>query len=183
MRRRSLVASLAAGGLATITGCSALADEGDPSGGSPTDDERSPDEYDLLATQRVYVASDVSLALPADVPRVESAEEATVVVLPGTTDVAAETGIEWLASGTAVAFVGTEGQATLVDWIESEAYAETFESRGFGVGSPPPDFLVAFGVDRQYVSTHSYTWGGTSNPDDERYLGALEDALEDAGGE
>lgn len=183
MRRRSLVASLAAGGLATIAGCTALAGVHDSPEESPTDGEQSPDEYELLATQRVYVVSGVSLTLPADVPEADTAAEADVVVLPETTDVAAETGIEWLASGTAVAFVGTEGQATLVDWVESDAYAETFESRGFGVGSPPPDFLVAFGIDRQYVSTHSYTWGDTSNPDDGRYLGALEDALGDASGE
>lgn len=48
-----------------------------------------------------------------------------------------------------------------------------------GVGSPPPDFLVAFGIDREYVSKHSYTWTDTADPANERYPDALEDALED----
>lgn len=174
MRRRSILAALTAGGLATIAGCSALDSDDDSV-------EQSPKEYDLLATHSVYVASDVSLTLPSDVDAVDTPEDATISILPGTTDVGPDTGIDWLASGKAVALVGTEGQSTLVEWMESDAYAETFESGGIGVGSPPPDFLVAFGVDREYVSKHYFTWNDTSAPDDDLYLTALEESLEDNG--
>ncbi len=172
IRRRSLLGALAAGSLTTVAGCSAFASDDGP-------EDKTPKEYDFLATQQVYVAPAVSLTVPSAVPRVEAPKDATLLILPDTTDVAPETGINWLASDNGVAFVGAEGQATLVEWVESDAYAEAFDSNGFGVGSPPPDFLVAFGVDRQYISKHSFTWNDTSDPDDERYLTALEDALED----
>lgn len=174
MRRRSLLASLAAGGFAAVAGCTSLASDDDPV-------EETPNDYDLLATQRVYVAPDVSLTLPGDVPQVDDPGDANVVVLPGTTGVGSETGIDWLASGTGVAFVGSEGQATLVEWMESDAYDETFDSNAVAVGSPPPDFLVAFGIERQYVSKHGFTWNDTSDPADDRYLAALEEAIGDAG--
>lgn len=172
MRRWSLLAALTAGGLATIAGCSALDSDDDSV-------ENSPKEYDHLGTQRVYVVADLSLNLPSDVQGVDSAENATLLIFPGTTDVGPDTGIDWLASGRGVALVGSEVQATLVEWLESDAYAEQFESNGIGVGSPPPDFLVAFGIDRRYVSKYSNTWNNTSVLDDNQNFTALEESLED----
>lgn len=180
MRRRTLLASLAAGGLASAAGCAALTGDPDRGDESPGDTADPGPDYTRLARRQVYVAPDLSLSLPADVPQVASPDAAEVVVLPGATDVGAETGIGWLAAGTGVALVGSESQPTLVEWLESDAYAEQFESEGMAVASPAPDFLVAFGVDRQYVSTHRYTWNDVSSPSDERYLTALEDALDDA---
>lgn len=173
MRRRTLLAALATGGLISVTGCSDLH-------GWDTSGDRTPPEYDALSAQRVYLAPGVELTLPTDVSHVDGGEQATVVVLPDTTDVSPDQGIDWLATGTAVAFIGSEGQATLVEWLESDAYAKRFDANGVAVSAPPPDFLVAVGVDQEYVSKHGFTWADTSDPDDGRYLMALEEALEDA---
>ena len=172
MRRRSLLASLGATGLAAVAGCGAL-------GGDDTPDEQSSMEYDDLAARNLYLASGVSVSLPADVTEVAAPDEADLVVLQDTTDVGADTGIEWLASGTGVAFVGSEGQSALLDWMESDAYDEAFESRGVGEGSPPPDFMLAFGIDRQYISTYSYTWNDDAGTTDERILDGIEESLHD----
>lgn len=174
MYRRSLLSSLAAGSLAATAGCGAL---DSPGGDDPSGTTSRP--YDRLRTRSVYLSSDVSLGLPSGTTRVDAPDDADLLILPGTTDVGPETAIDWLAAGAGVALAGTGAQPTLVEWLESDAHAETFESDGIGVGSPPPDFLVAFGIDRQFVSTHNFTWNETSDPADERYLGALETALEE----
>jgi hypothetical protein len=172
MDRRSLLAALGAGGLAAVAGCGALAGDGD----RPTE---TPVRYDYLTARTVYLASGVSLTLPADTPEADDPDDADLLVLPEDPDVDPETGIDWLAAGTGVAFVGSGGQATLIEWLESDAYDEVFGSGGIGEASPPPDFLLAFGIDRQYVSTYGYTWNDTDDPSNRRYLVGIEEALED----
>lgn len=164
--------------LATIAGYGSFQDDHDPVNGE-TEDQTTPSKYNRLTSHQTYVAQPVSLSLPPDAPSADKPQAATIIILSDGTDVAAETGIGWLASGKHVAFIGNEGQATLVEWTKSPAYAESFESGGVRVGSPPPDFVVAVGVGQQYISKHGFTWNDTADPDDERYLAALEQVLEE----
>lgn len=169
MRRRQCLLGLVSA-LPLVSGCSTLPDA---LGDSPT-----PPTYESLERTPVYVAPAVSLSLPDGVPRVDAPEDAELVVLPATTDVEPAKALDWLVSGAGVALVGDGSEATLRRWKSSPAYEERFEpSEGGSDSSPNPDLLVAFAVDRDYITTHRYTWGHTDAPSDEELLDALEDAL------
>ncbi|MFB6174201.1 MAG: hypothetical protein ABEI39_06115 [Halobacteriales archaeon] len=169
-RRRcltGLVASLAAG----TAGCGSTLGGTDPETPSPTP------SYRHLKHTSVYVAPGVELSVPERVPTASEPGKAGVVVLSGSTDVEAGTALGWLTGGAGVGLLGSDAEPTLIRWLRSDAFEAAFDSSAYADATPDPDFLVAFAVGREFVSTHRFTWGDSDAPTDREMLGAINEAL------
>lgn len=162
--RRQVLAGTAATSVASLTGCTTLRGEG-------STDEPS---YERLPQTAVYVDDGVDLTLPDEVETVRGEENADLLLLPDDTGVSADTAVDWLVDERAVALLGDDAQDTWLDWTESEAYRNAFESRGRGEASPAPQLLVGAYGDG-HVTTYRKTWA--NGPDDRDVLAELDEIL------
>lgn len=169
--RRRYIAGLVASLSAATAGCGSTLGLADPGTPSPTP------SYRHLERISIYVAHDVSLSLPDRVLTASEPGNAGVVVLHGSTDVEAGTALDWLASGAGVALFGEDAEATLIEWLQSDAFEAAFDSSAYADATPDPDFLVAFAVGREFVHTDRFSWGDADAPTEAQVLVAIEEAL------
>jgi hypothetical protein len=166
LSRRRVLAGLGAAASGFLAGCGSTSDEGTPA--TPT--------FERLDVTSVHVADDLALSVPAAVPTVGSRANAELLVLPGDAAVGAAGVADWLADGKVLGLLGPAAEATWLDWADSEAVAEHFDTEGVSDANPDPQLLVAAAVDRS-LPTYRTTWG--DEPTDRDVLVALDDALVD----
>lgn len=164
--RRRLLQTAGALSTVSLAGCTAMVDSSRTATSTP--------EYEHLPQTAVYTDDDVGIRLPESVPRVDAPTNADLVVLHGNPEEEAEQAVDWLAGDRAVALLGDRAQETWLEWAESEAYEETFESNGRAAADPAPHLLVAAASDTD-VSTYRYSWG--DQPSNGDVVRALDDAM------
>lgn len=149
-----------------------------------SDDPTTPEQYPHLERATLFVASRLDITLPSAVSVVDQPADADVALFPTDPSVTPEEAVEWLAGGTAVGVVGSPAHEFLLEVQRSEAAADRFGQRGYGVPSPPPHLqfghAVTDGAGGEIISTSSFSWGGLEDgavPGDDRVFGALETFL------
>lgn len=168
--RRQLIGGGTIFATSVFAGCGGALPTGD--GDSAT---RTPGSLEHLKQSQLYVAPEVSLSLPDGVSQADSPENADLVVLPASTDVAPATARDWLIAGKGIALVGTDAQSTYIQWHHSEAFQNTFGG-AYAKGDPPPELLVAFTHDRKF-SSYSTSGGRAGSLTNVQLLMGLEDAV------
>lgn len=166
--RRRLLQATTALSVVTLAGCSAL------STGTSTPTPAPP--YDHLRNTPIYRSDDVGLRIPDRLPTVEAPTNAELLVIHGNPAVDAEQAVTWLVDGRAVALLGDSAQTTWTRWTQSEAYRETFQSKGRSEATPEPHLLVATAAGTT-AETHRYSWSDL--PSNTQLLDALDDAIAD----
>lgn len=168
LHRRRLLAATAATLTAAVAGCSSL----------PGMAEDTPADltFDKLHETPTYVAEDADLSMPEEVPLVEAATDADLLLLPGDTGVDPQQAADWLADDRAIALLGDAAEPTWIDWERSDAFDETFENDGYGDASPDPDLLVGAAVEMR-TTTYNRTW--SDGPRERDLLRALDEILVD----
>lgn len=162
-RRRALGGAAAL--LGALAGCSALPDE--------RDDDPS---YDRLARTATYVSPEADLALPDELPRVDTTHNADLLVLPGDTAHGPDQAADWLAADRVVALLGDGAERRWLDWAHSDAF-DAFGNGGYGDAEPDPTLVVAALVGT-IVHTYRHSWADP--PRDRDVLRALDEDLGDA---
>lgn len=165
LTRRQALAGAAVATLGAVAGC-----------GRAAPDSSGDRSHAVLHQTPTYVADGVDLTVPEEIPTVNATNNADLLVLPGDTDVEAQRAVDWLAADRAVALLGDGAERTWIAWARSDAYAETFDDRGFGDSEPDPQLLVGAAVG-PHVSTYRHTWG--NGPSDRDVLRALDEDLAD----
>lgn len=145
--RRRLLAGVGVTLTGAIAGCSMLA----------TDESTDDPSLDRLARTAVYVDDAADLSVPDEVPTVSAPSNADLLVLPGDTDVGATQAVEWLTDDRVVALVGASAEGTWLEWVQTDVYVETFETRGYGDSEPDPDLLAAHAHGSD-VTRYGRTW-------------------------
>lgn len=166
LTRRQALAGVGVAVLGAVAGC----------GKAAPDDASADQSYTTLHQTPTYVADGVGLSVPDEIPTVTATNNADLLVLPDDTDVEAEQAVDWLAADRAIALLGDAAERTWLAWARSDAYAETFDDRGFGDGEPDPQLVVGAAVGL-HVSTYRHTWG--NGPSDRDVLQALDEDLAD----
>lgn len=116
--RREVLSGLALAATGTLAGCGVLAEDGD--------DTPTPEPYDDLRNESLFVVDALSLSAPSSIETVDDPAEADVVVLPATTDRSAGTAVGWITAGKRIALVGGTAEDTWLAWQDSDAYAEAY---------------------------------------------------------
>lgn len=165
--RRALVRSIAALPVVAVAGCAEQSDD------SPT---TSTPDYDHLRRTPTYVSDDVGLRLPEEVPRVDAASNADLVVVHGNPEVDAEQAVEWLADERVIALLGDRAQQTWLAWAQSEEYRTAFGEQARSEAEPAPHLLVAAARETE-VTTSRFSWGDL--PSNSELVRSLEEALGD----
>lgn len=166
LTRRRLVRNAGVALSVAAAGCGTLPGDGTP-------DEQS---YDRLQQTAVYVADDVSLSLPEEIPTVTATNNADLLVLPGDTDIEAQQAVDWLADERILALLGGSAEDTWLSWARSDAYDDTFQDEGVSDSEPDPQLLVAAAVGL-HVTTYRHSWG--DGPRDRDVLRKLDEDLTD----
>lgn len=186
--RRRFLGAVSVGLLGGVAGCQIDVSIGDS---TPT-----PEPYDALQHERVYVARSLSLTPPEGVYEASAPEEADVIVLPASHDRAQGLLVEWLRAGKHVALVGSSAESSYHELKESRLYANTYgqpqgrskscaASGGSGgdgatpTECEPPELLVAWEVDGERVTSYRRTWGGTDEPTATQVFQGIEAAFDD----
>lgn len=185
--RRRFLGALSATVLGGVAGCQV-----DVSiGGTPT-----PEPYDSLRHERVYVTRSLSLETPDGVYAASSPEEADVIVLPAGHDRAQGLVVEWLRAGKRVAFVGQSSESAYQELRESRIFVDTYgrpqgrsescAASGGSIGEgatptdcEPPEILVAWETGEDGVTSYRHAWGGTDYPTDAQVFQGIEAAFDD----
>jgi hypothetical protein len=165
LTRRQALTGIGAAVMGAIAGCGGL-----------SNDQPDELEYTVLHQTPTYVADDVALAVPDEIPAVSARNNADLLVLPGDTDASPEQAVDWLAADRTVALVGTTAESTWIGWVRSDAYADTFDDQGVADSEPDPQLLVAAAVGLR-VPTYRHSWGNP--PSDRDILEALDETLAD----
>jgi hypothetical protein len=162
--RRRMLATAAAGVLASVAGCSLPGDA----------ESTAAPSRETLEDAKLYVDEAVDLALVSTVTTVASPADADLVVLPDDTDVEAATVVEWLQADRAVALLGRDAEPTWIKWRQSDAFADAYGRQAVGDAEPDPDLVV--GAERgDIVASYSHTW--SDDYDDRDVLDALDEIL------
>lgn len=117
--RRELCAGLALAASGTLAGCGGVFAEDE-------DETLTPEPYDDLRTERLFVADALSLSVPSPIETVDAPADADVVVLPATTERTAATAVGWITGGKRITLVGQAAENTWLAWQDSDAYAEAY---------------------------------------------------------
>lgn len=165
LTRRQALAGTGAAVVGAVAGCSGLGD-----------DQPAELEYTILYQTPAYVADGVDLSVPEEIPTVSATNNAALLVLPGDTDATPAQAVDWLAADRTIALVGTTAESTWIDWVGSNAYADTFEDKGVADSEPDPHLLVGAAVGLR-VPTFRHSWGNP--PSDRDILEALDETLAD----
>jgi hypothetical protein len=164
--RRGLLRGLCALSTVGFAGCSSLSNNA----ATPT----PPHEYEHLRQTPTYRSDDIGLRLPKAVPRVESPNNADLIVLHGNPTISTEKVVTWLADERRVALLGDRAQQSWFRWTQSEPYRETFGDRGRSQTEPAPHLLVAAAMGTS-VTTSPFSWADL--PSNFELVQALEEAL------
>lgn len=168
MRHRTRRGALRTGSIAllgSLAGCSAFT----------TNRSNSKDvTIERLSVTAVYVADEVDISLPPEVPTVDNAHNADLLILPDDTNVDADQVVEWLADDRVLAIPGDRSEATWLSWARSDAFRDAFNNEGYGESEPDPSLVVGAKIEL-VVKTYRYSWGdGPTNRD---VLRALDESL------
>lgn len=166
--RRRLLAATGSALTAAIAGCSNL-----PSSGDSTPEDL---QFEALHQTPTYVADDVDVSLPDEIPTVSATTNADLLLLTDDPDADVEQAVDWLADERVLALVGDDAERTWIEWARSDAYTDTFENEGYGDSEPDPDLLVAAAIDLQ-VTRYNRTW--SDGPREQDVLRALDETLVD----
>jgi hypothetical protein len=161
--RRRVLAGL---GAVALAGCGSR--NGDSTPDEPT--------FDRLDATSVHVDDGVDLSVPEAVSTVDARTNAAVLVLPGDAAVDTEQVADWLADEKILALSGPDAQPTWVEWAESDAVDEHFDTSGVSEAEPAPQLVVAAAAGLS-LPTFRTTWG--EEPADREVWAALDGALVD----
>ena len=166
MPRRRVLAGLSAAVAAGLAGC----------GSTPGDATPEEPTFDRLDVTSVHIDDRLELAIPEAVPTVDARTNAALLVFPGDATVDVEQVADWLADEKILGLLGPTAESTWIDWAESEAVNEHFDTEGTSDADPDPQLVVTAAVGLS-LPTFRTTWG--DEPVDRDVLEALDDALRD----
>lgn len=168
LTRRHLLQVTSTVSVVAVAGCSALSDR------TTTPTEKP--SYDQLRTTPIYRSDDIGLRIPDRLPTVEAPTNADLIVIHGNPAVDGEQAVRWLADGRAIALLGESAQSTWTEWSQSDAYRDTFQSKGRGEANPEPHLIVGAATGTT-ATTFRYSWD--SLPSNAQLLDALDEAMAD----